>query len=79
MSGLERFVPSLRSIHSWISREPRTPINLYQMEMKLGKIQETVNRFVREKLKAKLKVPRPQSLKQVDGAVTGFKKTSDWC
>lgn len=36
----------------------------------------TVNRFVREKLQAKLKVPRPVSLKQPDGAVEGFKKTS---
>ncbi len=36
---------------------------------------DTVNRFVREKLKAKLKVPRPQSLKQVSGAIEQFKKT----
>lgn len=33
----------------------------------------TVNRFVREKLKAKLKVPRPQSLKQAPGVLEGFK------
>jgi transposase len=37
---------------------------------------DTVNRFVREKLKAKLKVPRPQSLKQSPGAIEQFKKTS---
>ena len=39
----------------------------------------TVNRFVREKLKAKLKVPRPQSLKQAPQAVESFKKTSNSC
>lgn len=38
----------------------------------------TVNRFVREKLKAKLKVPRPVSAKQKPGAVEAFKKTSAW-
>jgi len=36
----------------------------------------TVNRFVREKLKAKLKVPRPVSVKQKPEAIEGFKKTS---
>ena len=36
---------------------------------------DTVNRFVSQKLKAKLKVPRPQSLKQTSGAIEGFKKT----
>lgn len=40
---------------------------------------DTVNRFVREKLKAKLKVPRPQSLKQLPGAIARFKKTSNLC
>jgi transposase len=40
---------------------------------------DTVNRFVREKLQAKLKVPRPVSAKQRVGAVEGFKKTSAWC
>jgi transposase len=39
----------------------------------------TVNRFVREKLKAKLKVPRPVSWKQKAGAIEGFKKTSPAC
>ena len=39
----------------------------------------TVNRFVRQKLKAKLKVPRPVSLKQRAGALEGFKKTSPAC
>lgn len=38
----------------------------------------TVNRFVREKLNAKLKVPRPVSLKQAPGALATFKKTSAW-
>lgn len=36
----------------------------------------TVNRFVREKLKAKLKVPRPLSIKQQPESVDTFKKTS---
>ena len=36
---------------------------------------DTVNRFVSQKLKAKLKVPRPQSLKQTPEAIKGFKKT----
>jgi transposase len=39
----------------------------------------TVNRFVREKLKAKLKVPRPVSVKQRPGTIETFKKTSTWC
>jgi hypothetical protein len=38
----------------------------------------TVNRFVREALKATLKVPRPVSLKQHPEAIDTFKKTSDW-
>ena len=37
---------------------------------------DTVNRFVREQLQAKLKVPRPQSLKQHTAAVNGFQQTS---
>ena len=37
---------------------------------------DTVNRFVRERLQAKLKVPRPQSLKQHTAAVNGFQQTS---
>lgn len=35
----------------------------------------TVNRFVRQTLKAKLKVPRPVSAKQAPEAIEGFKKT----
>jgi transposase len=35
---------------------------------------DTVNRFVREKLQAKLKVPRPVSVQQPEGVVEGFKK-----
>lgn len=38
---------------------------------------DTVNRFVRQKLKAKLKVPRPVSAKQAPEAVAAFQKTSD--
>lgn len=38
---------------------------------------DTVNRFVRQKLKAKLKVPRPVSAKQAPTAVATFQKTSD--
>jgi len=37
---------------------------------------DTVNRFVRQKLKAKLKVPRPVSAKQAPEAVATFQKTS---
>lgn len=37
---------------------------------------DTVNRFVRQKLKAKLKVPRPVSAKQAPEAIEAFKKTS---
>lgn len=59
---------SYRAIVGWLEQE-------CGIEVKY----DTVNRFVREKLKAKLKVPRPQSLKQADQAVAGFKKTSDWC
>ncbi len=59
---------SYRAIVEWLEQE-------CGLEVKY----DTVNRFVREKLKAKLKVPRPQSLKQASGVVAGFKKTSDWC
>lgn len=37
---------------------------------------DTVNRFVRQKLKAKLKVPRPVSTGQAPQAIVGFQKTS---
>jgi transposase len=37
---------------------------------------ETVRQFVRNKLQAKLKVPRPQSLKQAPEAIAMFKKPS---
>jgi transposase len=37
---------------------------------------ETVRQCVRNKLQAKLKVPRPRSLKQSPEAITTFKKTS---
>jgi transposase len=37
---------------------------------------ETVRQLVRNKLQAKLKVPRPRSLKQSPEAITTFKKTS---
>lgn len=43
-----------------------------QLEVKYN----TVNRFVREKLNARLKVPRPVSIKQHPEAVATFKKTS---
>lgn len=59
---------SYRAIVQWLKQE-------CILEVKY----DTVNRFVREKLKAKLKVPRPRSLKQASGAVAEFKKTSDWC
>jgi transposase len=38
---------------------------------------DTVNRFVSQTLKAKLKVPRPVSAKQAPEAIAGFQKTSD--
>jgi transposase len=38
-----------------------------------------LNRFVREKLNGKLKVPRPVSAKQHPQAVETYKKTSAWC
>ncbi|NEQ24532.1 MAG: hypothetical protein F6K28_36585 [Microcoleus sp. SIO2G3] len=37
---------------------------------------DTVNRFVSQKLKAKLKVPRPLSAQQAPAAIAGFQKTS---
>ena len=37
---------------------------------------DTVNRFVAQKLKAKLKVPRPVSTGQAPGAIAGFQPTS---
>lgn len=36
---------------------------------------DTVNRFVSQKLKAKLKVPRPVSPQQAPQAIVGFQKT----
>lgn len=59
---------SYRAIVEWLEQECGLKVKY-----------DTVNRFVRQKLKAKLKVPRPQSLKQADGAVEGFKKTFDLC
>lgn len=47
-----------------------------QQECGLAMEYETVRYFVRHKLQAKLKVPRPQSLKQTPGARETFKKTS---
>lgn len=46
-----------------------------QQECGLTLKYNTVNRFVRQKLKAKLKVPRPVSAKQAPEAIEGFKKT----
>jgi len=37
---------------------------------------DTVNRFVRQKLKAKLKVPRPVSANQSPAVVANFQQTS---
>ncbi|NJM84984.1 MAG: winged helix-turn-helix domain-containing protein [Leptolyngbyaceae cyanobacterium RM2_2_21] len=47
-----------------------------QQECGLTMQYETVRHFVRHKLQAKLKVPRPQSLKQPPGAIEQFKETS---
>lgn len=49
-----------------------------KLECELDLKYNTVNRFVRQKLNAKLKVPRPVSAKQPPGAFEGFKKTSAW-
>jgi transposase len=48
-----------------------------EQECSLKMQYETVRQFVRNKLHAKLKVPRPQSLKQAPAAIETFKKTSD--
>jgi len=61
---LEEGFRSYREIVEWLKRE-------YGLDLKYN----TVNRFVREKLNAKLKVPRPVSTKQKPGAIEGFKKT----
>ena len=58
---------SYAAIVEWLKRE-------CGLELKY----ETVRHFVKETLKAKLKVPRPQSLKQSPQAIEQFKKTSDW-
>ncbi|WP_448524714.1 winged helix-turn-helix domain-containing protein [Parathermosynechococcus lividus] len=49
-----------------------------QQECGLTMKYETVRQFVRHKLQAKLKVPRPRSLKQAAAAIATFKKTSAW-
>ncbi len=56
---------SYGEIVEWLAQE-------CQLEVKY----HTVNRFVREKLKADLKVPRPVSSQQNPTAVETFKKTS---
>jgi transposase len=61
-------VSSYGAIVDWLERECGLKVKY-----------DTVNRFVREKLKAKLKVARPQSLKQAKGAVERFKKTFAQC
>jgi transposase len=50
-----------------------------QQECRLTVKYETVRQCVRHKLQAKLKVPRPQSLKQSPRARETFKKTSALC
>jgi hypothetical protein len=37
---------------------------------------DVVHHLVHDKLKAKLKVPRPVSAKQAEGAIEAFKKTA---
>lgn len=56
---------SYRAIVDWLAQE-------WGLTMQY----ETVRQFVRHKLQAKLKVPRPQSLQQPPGALETFKKTS---
>jgi transposase len=67
LAGLnsEEGFSSYKAIVEWLKHE-------CGLEVKYN----TVNRFVRQKLKAKLKVPRPVSLNQRPGAIEGFKKTS---
>lgn len=55
---------SYGEIVEWLAQE-------CQLEVKYN----TVNRFVRQKLNAKLKVPRPVSVQQNPKAVETFKKT----
>jgi transposase len=59
---------SYGAIVQWLSQE-------CQLEVKYN----TVNRFVRDKLKAKLKVPRPVSVQQHPKAIETFKKTFVLC
>jgi transposase len=54
-------------------------VDWLELECGLKVKYDTVNRFVREKLQAKLKVPRPVSLQQKPGEIEGFKKTSALC
>jgi transposase len=72
--ALEKLLERLKSesgfssygeIVEWLAQE-------CQLELKYN----TVNRFVRSKLNARLKVPRPVSTKQHPEAVETFKKTS---
>lgn len=58
---------SYGEIVEWLAQE-------CQLDLKYN----TVNRFVREKLNANLKVPRPVSVQQQPEAMETFKKTSAW-
>lgn len=50
-------------------------VDWLQQECGLTMAYETVRQFVRHKLQAKLKVPRPRSLKQAPEAIATFKET----
>jgi transposase len=50
-------------------------VDWLEQECGLAMEYETVRQFVRHKLQAKLKVPRPRSLKQAPEAIATFKKT----
>lgn len=56
---------SYRAIVEWLDQECGLKLKY-----------DTVNRFVAQTLKAKLKVPRPVSTQQAPGAITSFQETS---
>lgn len=72
--ALEKLKQRLNSPEGF--RSYRAIVEWLEQECGLKVKYDTVNRFVREKLKAKLKVPRPVSWKQQQGVSEGFKKTS---
>jgi transposase len=75
--ALEKLKQRLQSSEGFTSY--RAIVEWLEQECGLKLKYNTVGRFVREQLKAKLKVPRPESAKQREGAVAQYKKTSGLC